>query len=65
MIYVDCINPSNSITANQAYVLIRKLVAGFRAAGLQKGDVVCIHSFNNVRLPSHPPHQASDATNIE
>lgn len=32
-------------------MLIRKLVAGFHAAGLQKGDVVCIHSFNDLYYP--------------
>ena len=25
-------------------------MAGFRAQGLQQGDVVCVHSFNNVRI---------------
>ena len=36
------------VKAKQAYTLIRKLIAGFRAAGLKKGDVVCIHAFNSV-----------------
>ncbi|KXL44359.1 MAG: hypothetical protein FE78DRAFT_100215 [Acidomyces sp. 'richmondensis'] len=35
-----------SISANQTYIRIRKLVAGFHALGLQKGDFVCIHFFN-------------------
>ena len=48
-IYIDCADPERSISANQAYALIRKLVAGFRQAGLQKGDCVCVHAFNNVR----------------
>lgn len=30
-------------------MIIRKLVAGFRAAGLKEGDCVCISSFNDVR----------------
>jgi 4-coumarate--CoA ligase len=47
-IYIDAANPSQSISATQAYQYIRQLVAGFHAAGLKQGDVVCIHSFNNV-----------------
>ncbi|KAK4899845.1 hypothetical protein LTR49_027582 [Elasticomyces elasticus] len=47
-IYIDCANPRRSISSKPAYVLIRKLVAGFRAAGLRKGDCVCIDAFNNV-----------------
>lgn len=44
-----------SISANQTYIRIRKLVAGFHALGLQKGDFVCIHFFNKVRKnPSLP-----------
>lgn len=50
-IYVDCANPERSISAKQAFSLIRKLVAGFRAAGLQKGDCVCLHAFNNLYYP--------------
>ncbi|KAK5121310.1 hypothetical protein LTR85_005476 [Meristemomyces frigidus] len=50
-IYIDCANPKRSISANQAYTLIRKLTAGFRAAGLQKGDCVCLHAFNNLYYP--------------
>ncbi|KAK3111429.1 hypothetical protein LTR53_013338 [Teratosphaeriaceae sp. CCFEE 6253] len=50
-IYIDCAKPQRTISANQAYVLIRKLVAGFRNAGLQKGDCVCIHAFNNLHYP--------------
>ncbi|KAK5170923.1 uncharacterized protein LTR77_004067 [Saxophila tyrrhenica] len=50
-IYVDAADPSRSISATQAYKLIRQLVAGFQAAGLKKGDVVCLHSFNNLYYP--------------
>ncbi|XMA20557.1 hypothetical protein WAI453_013348 [Rhynchosporium graminicola] len=37
-IYIDAKDSSRSISSNQARVLIRKLVAGFHAAGLKKGD---------------------------
>jgi hypothetical protein len=49
-IYIDAKNPSGSISSNQARVIIRKLVAGLHAAGLKKGDCVCLHSFNDVRI---------------
>lgn len=47
-IYIDPANPSNFISCNQARTIVRKLVAGLRAAGVQKGDCVCIHSFNDI-----------------
>ncbi|OAP55592.1 hypothetical protein AYL99_10565 [Fonsecaea erecta] len=50
-VYVDAIDPSKSISANQARVIIRKLAAGFHAAGVTPGDCVCIHSFNNIDYP--------------
>lgn len=51
-IYIDALNPtSNSISARQARTLVRKLVAGFRAIGLEKGDCVCLHSFNDIHYP--------------
>ncbi|CZS94648.1 related to 4-coumarate--CoA ligase [Rhynchosporium graminicola] len=50
-IYIDAKDSSRSISSNQARVLIRKLVAGFHAAGLKKGDCVCLHSFNDVYYP--------------
>ncbi|EMC99102.1 hypothetical protein BAUCODRAFT_154775 [Baudoinia panamericana UAMH 10762] len=50
-IYVDCTNPDRRISAAEAWSLIRKLVAGFQHAGLQPGDCVCIHAFNNLYYP--------------
>ncbi|KAJ5342787.1 AMP-dependent synthetase/ligase [Penicillium brevicompactum] len=47
-IYIDVHNPSRSISCNQARKLIRQLIAGLRAAGLQQGDCVLIHSFNDI-----------------
>lgn len=51
--YIDAKDSSRSISLNQARVIVRKLVAGFQAAGLSKGDCVCLHSFNDVgpRIP--------------
>ncbi|OAL20333.1 hypothetical protein AYO22_09045 [Fonsecaea multimorphosa] len=50
-VYIDAIDPSRSISASQARVIIRKLAAGFHAAGVKSGDCVCVHSFNNVYYP--------------
>ncbi|KAJ5143403.1 uncharacterized protein N7515_002190 [Penicillium bovifimosum] len=47
-IYVDVHNPSRSISCNQARKIVRQLIAGLRASGLQKGDCVLIHSFNDI-----------------
>jgi hypothetical protein len=49
-IYIDAKDTSRFLSSNQARVIIRKLVAGFQAVGLKKGDCVCIHSFNDVRF---------------
>ncbi|KIW01906.1 uncharacterized protein PV09_06747 [Verruconis gallopava] len=50
-VYIDAADPSKSISARQARSMIRRLVAGFHSAGLQKGDAVCVHSFNNLYYP--------------
>lgn len=50
-IYIDAKDPSLTISLNQARSLIRKLVAGFHAAGVSKGDCVCVHSFNDLYYP--------------
>ncbi len=36
------------MSLNQSRTIIRQLVAGFHNAGLQKGDCVCLHSFNDI-----------------
>lgn len=47
-VYIDAQNPKRSYTFGQARSTVKKLAAGFRKAGLKKGDVVCLHSFNDV-----------------
>ncbi|OQD82477.1 hypothetical protein PENANT_c021G01544 [Penicillium antarcticum] len=47
-IYIDVHDPSRSISCNQARKLVRQLIAGLRASGLQPGDCVLIHSFNDI-----------------
>jgi acyl-CoA synthetase (AMP-forming)/AMP-acid ligase II len=50
-IYIDALNPSRSISARQARTLARQLAAGLKKLGLQKGDCVSIHSFNDIYYP--------------
>ncbi|KAF1992457.1 amp dependent CoA ligase [Aulographum hederae CBS 113979] len=50
-VLIDAADPSRSISANQARDYIRKLIAGFRKAGLQPGDCVLIHSMNDIFYP--------------
>ncbi|PGH28279.1 hypothetical protein AJ80_00170 [Polytolypa hystricis UAMH7299] len=47
-IYISADNPSWALTAKQFRVLVRSLIAGFRAHGLQKGDCVLVNLPNNV-----------------
>ncbi|OAG10565.1 acetyl-CoA synthetase-like protein [Paraphaeosphaeria sporulosa] len=50
-LYIDAANPSTTLSARQTKSLVRHLIAGFRAAGLHKGDTVLIHSFNSIYYP--------------
>ncbi|GKZ23751.1 hypothetical protein AbraIFM66951_000595 [Aspergillus brasiliensis] len=47
-VYIDASDPSRSISWRQARTLVRQLAAGLRAAGLENGDCVCLHSFNDI-----------------
>jgi 4-coumarate--CoA ligase len=42
-------DPSRSLSWRQARSTIRKLIAGFRKAGLKKGQCVSVTAFNDVR----------------
>jgi acyl-CoA synthetase (AMP-forming)/AMP-acid ligase II len=50
-IYISALNPADNISARRAHTAIRQLAAGFRALGLQRGECVCIHSFNDIWYP--------------
>ena len=52
VIYIDAEQPERTITAKQARQKVKHLIAGFKAAGLSKGDCVCIHAFNDVSRQS-------------
>lgn len=47
-LWIDADDPSRSISGDEARTLIKKLVAGFRYAGLKPGDAVCIASYSEV-----------------
>ncbi|KAI9818922.1 MAG: hypothetical protein M1827_007743 [Pycnora praestabilis] len=47
-IYVDAANPARTLSAREARTVVRKLIAGLKAEGLQPGDCVCIHAFNDI-----------------
>ncbi|MCJ1250868.1 hypothetical protein MMC30_008096 [Trapelia coarctata] len=51
LILVDAERPDRSLSASQARTLIRQLVAGLRANGLQPGDYVCILSYSHIFYP--------------
>jgi non-ribosomal peptide synthetase component E (peptide arylation enzyme) len=48
-LYIDAECSSRSLNTTQIRTLVRKLIAGFKAAGLKRGDRVLVHLFNNVR----------------
>jgi acyl-CoA synthetase (AMP-forming)/AMP-acid ligase II len=67
-LYIDASCPSRSLNATQTRTLVRKLIAGFRNAGLKRGDRVVVHLFNNVRVATtaarmtRPWHSQSSST---
>src|SRR5277367_1316514 len=52
---LDADHPERSLSLNQARTAIRKLVAELQHAGLQRGDCVCVHSFNDIYYPILSP----------
>lgn len=50
-IYIDALDEKRSISAREARKLIRQLAAGFKAIGVQQGDCISIHSFNDIYYP--------------
>ena len=48
---IDPTNPAINLTHSSARKLVRQLIAGLHAAGLKRGDTVCIHSFNSIYYP--------------
>ena len=50
-IFIDLDDTRRSLSWRQSRSMVRRLVAGFRAAGLQPGDCVSIASFNDIMYP--------------
>jgi 4-coumarate--CoA ligase len=50
-VLIDPENPSNFYSHTTAKDLVQRLIAGLYNAGLQRGDTVCIHSFNSIAYP--------------
>ncbi|KAL4962082.1 acyl--CoA ligase [Aspergillus stella-maris] len=49
--YIDVANPIRTISHTQARTVIRHLIAGLKKWGVQDGDCVAIHSFNDIYYP--------------
>lgn len=60
-LYIDAENPTRSLSAGRFRALVRTLIAGLRAHGLQNGDCVLVHMGNHVCV-IHFPRLASDMT---
>lgn len=52
-LFIDAEDPSRSFTAAQFRQLVRTLIAGFKAYGVQPGDCVLLHLGNSVSGPIH------------
>ncbi|RPB05106.1 acetyl-CoA synthetase-like protein [Choiromyces venosus 120613-1] len=50
-VFIDANNDSRCITFGYARSTIRKLIKGLKEAGIEKGDCVLIHSFNDIYYP--------------
>lgn len=50
-LFIDAEDPSRSFTAAQFRQLVRTLIAGFKAYGIQPGDCVLMHLGNSVSGP--------------
>ncbi|OCL05746.1 amp dependent CoA ligase [Glonium stellatum] len=45
---IDAANPSRFLTFNGVRKVVRQLVSGLKARGIQPGDCVCVASFNDI-----------------
>ena len=58
-VYIDAEDANRTISAAEARCTVRKLIAGFKAVGLQRGDCVCVHAFNDVSACASNDHLTS------
>ena len=47
-VYIDAEEPSRSLSKSQTRMLVRRLVAGFQAVGLRRGECVLVVLANDV-----------------
>ncbi|RAK75884.1 acyl--CoA ligase [Aspergillus fijiensis CBS 313.89] len=47
-IYIDAHNPTHTLSCNGARKMVKQLIRGLQDSGLEPGDCVVIHSFNNI-----------------
>ncbi|KAL3419451.1 4-coumarate-CoA ligase 2 [Phlyctema vagabunda] len=50
-IYIDALVENRKLSANQVLNLVRQLIAGLKAHGVQKGDCILVHSFSDIMYP--------------
>ncbi|KAF2104803.1 AMP-binding enzyme [Rhizodiscina lignyota] len=50
-IFIDAANTSRAITCRQARAMVRRIAAGLKNAGFQRGDCLCMHTFNDIHYP--------------
>ncbi|KAK5211581.1 hypothetical protein LTR47_005304 [Exophiala xenobiotica] len=50
-IFLDAKNPSDFVSASQAYEIVCQLVTGLKRIGIKEGDCVCLHAYNNIWYP--------------
>lgn len=51
-LYFDSDNESRALTATQVQFNVKKIIAGLKAAGVERGDCVVLHLFNTVTISS-------------
>ncbi|KAG4430845.1 hypothetical protein IFR05_013679 [Cadophora sp. M221] len=47
-LYIDPSNPSRSLSFTQTRSLVRQLIAGFKAHGIEKNSCICVVSLNDI-----------------
>lgn len=52
-LYIDAENPSCCLNGDEFRSLVRSLIAGLKAAGVQHGDCVLLHLPNSVSLEKY------------
>ncbi|EPS43092.1 hypothetical protein H072_2901 [Dactylellina haptotyla CBS 200.50] len=51
LIFVDAVHPERFMSTNETKALVKRMIGGLKSIGVQPGDAVCIHSFNDIMYP--------------